>query len=107
MAFRIGQKVVCVDASPHPKTGKPTSAVVGAVYTVTGIYDDPVSRNGVGVTLAEILPLNARIGFLGHRFRQIVERKTDISIFKAMLNPQTTEKRIDAVLHDHGFDPPK
>lgn len=44
MTFRIGQKVVCVDAESHglyvplgmKYTGAPTGLVKGAIYTVCG-----------------------------------------------------------------------
>lgn len=40
--FRVGQKVVCVDATPSG------SVVRGRIYTISG-----VSITGVGVTLVE------------------------------------------------------
>lgn len=76
--FTVGQKVVCIDAS-----GFEDRLCQGAVYTVTSMNaeflrvdcksygDDEISR-----------------GYYKRRFRPIVERKTDISIFKRMLTPQ-------------------
>jgi hypothetical protein len=89
MAFRVGQKVVCVDASPAEHGFVCFKWIVrGRVYTVRSLtpYD--------GLLLEEVIDhtrphLNGRErGFKSQRFRPIVERKTDISIFKAMLNPQ-------------------
>ncbi len=90
MTFRVGQKVVCVDDIPSPGkvwyTQKPT---VGHVYTVSG--------HGVGyygdypvIFVAELN--NPLIGYRETRFRPIVERKTDISIFKAMLTPASKKE---------------
>ncbi len=74
MAFRVGMKVVCVDDSPD-WMGRPIFVTVGSVYTVTDILE----RYGeVGILLLEIEPGGAP-GWLASRFRQIVERKTDIS----------------------------
>lgn len=87
MAFHVGQKVVCVDVSdgdgdifPLAKNGIYTVSSVG-VGIATGA---PVLR------VAEFSP-NLSSPFRGEfwasRFRPVVERKTDISIFKAMLTP--------------------
>lgn len=86
--FRVGQKVVCVDVSYF---GPNTSLLrKGDVYTIASVdaYED--AHGEYGVTLVEIIPQPApgwRDGFRASRFRPVVERKTDISIFTAMLNP--------------------
>lgn len=78
MAFHVGQKVVCVD--DEPRFPWPTSRVKrGKVYTVTHIFSDWLS---VEVAEAEAW---GKTGFWRDRFRPIVETKTDISIFTAML----------------------
>lgn len=106
--FRVGQKVVLVDDSPINFKGCAARAdgrkagvqypTVGSVYTVRKAY---VASNGmVGILLAEIdnhaaclrLGLSDEIGFPAIRFRPVVERKTDISIFKAMLNPSRVKE---------------
>lgn len=96
MAFRVGQKVVCVNAdallsgygphhdeitvgevytirwagpSPHPRTyGKPAIRLVGVVRG-----DDPGNPDWNDMPWMAI------------RFRPVVERKTDISVFTKML----------------------
>lgn len=83
--FRVGQKVVCVDASGSPNLKG------GSVYTVSALdlspgislFDGAVAQ--VGVLLIEAKPTFAK-SFDARRFRPVVERKTDISIFKDMLN---------------------
>lgn len=81
--FRIGQKVVCVrnDNVEH-------WLELNKVYTVEG-----VETYIGGVKLTEIGPhVDAEEYhwyFINNRFRPLVERKTDISVFKALLNPVT------------------
>lgn len=106
--FHVGQKVVCI----NDKLGefrlpgfkyeeKPTldGLVAGRIYTVRDVFDDPVTKQPL-LRLVEIIRprgcdsrkfANIEAGFHAARFKPVVERKTDISIFKAMLNPQKTE----------------
>jgi hypothetical protein len=93
MNFHVGQKVVCVD-SGAAADGVVMPLVKGCIYTVTGLK---MASNGLGVFLAEVAPPE-RPGFSPtfrvSRFRPIVEKKTDISIFTAMLNP--SKRSVDA-----------
>ncbi len=88
MAFRVGQKVVCVDASPGFYAKSPCSLREGEVYTIERIDDDPAHLNGAGLYVDgdRVCQWSCK------RFRPVVERKTDISIFTKML----TGKRVDA-----------
>jgi hypothetical protein len=96
MSFHVGQKVVCVDASP---TGKylPRGVTcsnddmhglkLGRVYTVRYVGD---FRDLPVCCLDEIIrpvePLTGKeSGYAQARFRPVVERKTDISVFTEML----------------------
>jgi hypothetical protein len=95
--FTVGQKVVCVDEVRSSLRELAswfgiTVPVKGGVYTIrkTGLYNgDPA------VWLCEIVNpavryLNGEVmeqPFKAARFRPLVKRKTDISIFTAMLNP--------------------
>jgi hypothetical protein len=97
MMFRVGQRVVCVDADSGegewPSGSRP---VLGQIYTVRSI--EPTILNSAGLKLVELC-LTSTPGHCGiiskkiykdaayraARFRPIVERKTDISVFKAML----------------------
>jgi hypothetical protein len=95
MAFRAGQKVVCIDESsvrPWPKNSAP---VKGQVYTVREIGIDVLG--GPGLRLNELeLTSNSKGVYSGapfrdafyraNRFRPVVERKTNISIFTKMLD---------------------
>jgi hypothetical protein len=85
MTFRVGQKVVRVagvqvsDVPPPP---------LNTPVTVSNVYMTPVGELAV-----EILEYPAPetdeyfAGFAAEKFRPVVERKTDISIFQRMLSP--------------------
>lgn len=89
MTFRVGQKVVCV-RGPIYFTKAPHDVCVGKIYTVRELRLS--RRNEPGILVDEIHnPIHPKIGreygFIAARFRPVVERKTDISVFTAMLNP--------------------
>lgn len=96
--FRIGQKVVCVDASCTSSLGwfPGSEPKRGRVYTVRSIG---IARNHEpGIRLSELTLTTGRPGALqqdayyrARRFRPAVERKTDISIFRKMLQPSDAE----------------
>jgi hypothetical protein len=79
MMFNIGQKVVCVD------DGGTVLVERGRIYTVHGIGASP--KLGLAMLwLDEVLGADIELaGMYARRFRPIVERKTDISIFTKML----------------------
>jgi hypothetical protein len=84
--FHKGQRVVCVDDSINPIYG-PNSLKSGDVYTVAwcGVWWD-----GIAVCVCEVTQ-TAEVPFRYERFRPVIERKTDISIFTAMLKPKVRE----------------
>lgn len=91
--FRVGQKVVCVDVSPS-RAGRPSELVLGEVYEVTGLDSLPDSFGSLGVYIAGLpdQPFARHAGsYRATRFRPVVERKTDISIFTEMLTPKQKE----------------
>ena len=87
--FRIAQKIICIDADPTPGAfwySDDTPPVVGEVYTVL--------RNGLlckdgrpGIDLEEI-KRSEGFSYGEWRFRPVVSRPTDISLFKAMLTDE-------------------
>lgn len=90
MHFRVGQKVVCVDASPSAVFRRWCGdvPVKGQVYTVRGIRvsTHPMWTGALLLLLAEIKNVTTDgDGYRAFRFRPVVERKTDISVFTAML----------------------
>jgi hypothetical protein len=100
--FWIGQKVVCVDdrglaAALHQDEVGP---LVGDIYTVRGL----ICVNGQhGVKLFEIVnPPHQYWGetrecaFYARRFRPVVEKKTDISVFEEILQRAPVGSRLPA-----------
>lgn len=83
--FRVGQKVVCVDASKRHLNGRWTRdiPVEGRVYTVSG---NTIVKGAPGVLLWEI---RNDVEFLGSydatRFRPIVSRPTSIEFAHEIL----------------------
>ena len=86
MTFRVGQKVVCIDASKRRLLGVWAAdiPVKGCVYTVDGFLEHPL---GPGLILVEIKnDIDEHGGaYDARRFRPVVERKTDISVFTRLL----------------------
>jgi hypothetical protein len=85
MAFHVGQKVVCVDDTDQPAA---PYVVRGRIYTISDMHEP---RDGLGLYLEEVPCVETDDywgSFKAERFRPIIERKTDISIFTAMLKPQ-------------------
>jgi hypothetical protein len=105
--FRVGQKVVCVDAHNTSWQKKRflgglisytlwwSELVEGGVYTVSDVFigKDTAGRTDVALHLAEMNNYEES-GFRASRFRPVSTRKTDISQFRAMLNP--SKQRADA-----------
>lgn len=89
MAFRAGQKVICVDADDAPML------VLHATYTIKSITPATTCRwRGKVVDMAalylyETEPEPRYDGFASMRFRPAVDRKFDISIFTKMLRPKS------------------
>lgn len=88
MTFRIGQKAVCIAPGKSNWAGT-NQCVVGSIYTVRQIH---IRLGECGILLEEITnpPWSfdgLECGFRASRFRPLVERKTDISVFTALLNP--------------------
>jgi hypothetical protein len=99
MNFRVGQKVVCVDdASRSFRIIDPNfqRASLGCIYTVSASQVDPWS--GVAALMLAELPTHSASGIetwhQAKRFRPLVERKTDISVFTKMLTD--TREPVDA-----------
>lgn len=98
MTLHVGQKVVCVDATPEPGRSWGTSdrPIEGAIYTVRAVV-----VGGEGLQLHEITRSDLTIamhgpeaGYWAWRFVPVNERKkqTDISCFLKLLTP--TKERV-------------
>jgi len=88
MTFRIGQKIICVDADQAPML------TLSRIYTAQH-YCPPtqciwkgVAGEWATVWLYEVEPLPRCHGFCAERFKPYDERKTDISVFKEMLDKE-------------------
>lgn len=94
MTFRIGQKVVCVDASVHGPDS--IRLCKGAIYTVGDIDPARDRFDEIGLIVCEI-EMKRHNGwsasFRASRFRPVVERKTDISIFTEILRKASKPAR--------------
>lgn len=106
--FTVGQKVVAVKkVSPTERDIRMIEAAKragvtfpkpGEVYTIRDIFTATRTDGEVVVSVRLVEVTNdpqmrfstgfvGEIGFNAECFRPLVERKTDISVFKAMLNP--------------------
>ena len=100
--FRVGQRVVCIDAVVWSKKGFPLSIesglTEGTIYTVAAVRFHPHITYGkfpgeVGGYALDIVGHNPSsqwancTGFNAKRFRPVVTRPTSIEIFTRMLNP--------------------
>lgn len=86
--FHIGQKVECIETSPRG------TAIKGQIYTVSWIAP-PGRFSKPAIRVVEIPCHPVTGGFWASRFRPIIERKTDISIFRELLNPANHRELID------------
>lgn len=98
MAFRIGQKVVCVNDQPEPGTGWELGAElrVGAIYTIEAVGLTRVGNPGVLVAEARRY---AGFNYLSSRFRPLTEKKTDISCFTELLDRENKNCRVPVSDH--------
>ena len=108
--FHIGQKVVCVNDHYTPGSwdrGRPNLARAGVVYTVRTVCMWPYANAPMlAITLHEVInPVllwdtghTLEYAFAAHRFRPVVEKKTDagMAILKEILERETINDRAPA-----------
>lgn len=85
--FRVGQKVVCVDDGPS-YWGDAVPLLKNQVYTISGFRQPDYEGGDIGIYLVEVQVHEDEYytdSFLPSRFRPVVDRPTDISIFTRML----------------------
>jgi hypothetical protein len=92
-SFRVGQKVVYLGGVRVGGYGDEAIPEKGGIYTVRDFANDG------GIRLIEIVNpprfyAEGRVecSFDVSRFRPLIERTVDISIFKVMLNPSRVEE---------------
>jgi hypothetical protein len=100
MTFRVGQKVVCVDAENGLQWSRRWVSV-GEIYEIAAVYPaDP--NDGCADHLGSLWAVDLRgimkpNGFGALRFRPVVERKTDISFAHEILRKASKPARGPAV----------
>lgn len=88
--FHVGQKVVCVDDSPVALWPAPFKK--GEIVTVSGPSNSPNC-----IRLVEYPEGSGpAAGYYASRFRPLVEKKTDISVFTEILKRETVDDRAPA-----------
>lgn len=90
--WKVGDRVVYAPppAFSPPQGSKHKPLVVGKVYSLREIILHPLTGD-VGVLLAEVVnsihpAFDTERGYYANSFRKVEPRKTDISLFTAMLN---------------------
>ena len=81
--FHSGQKVVCVNSEDAGALAFQTILIKGNIYTVYDVYE---YDNNIYVRLEETGTKRGN-GWFHWRFRPLIEKKTDISVFKKLENP--------------------
>lgn len=88
--FEVGQRVVCVDATPHPLADGRRPLTAGKIYVVRAIDIDDWREPGWGVHLEGVtisFPGRDWVAWAFHprRFRPVTERPTDIAELRKLL----------------------
>jgi hypothetical protein len=85
MSFHIGQKIVCVDASPPANPWhRAHPLILNKIYIVQSL-EGPFC---IGID-------SSGRAWQNWRFRPLVERKTDITIFEQLLTPAKPKHLVD------------
>lgn len=87
MAFTVGMKVALVRETSMRSIDGTRDPSLNEVCTVAAVIDTPF---GLNIDLVEYPRPENNFAYRGWRaelFRPVTERKTDISVFKAMLKP--------------------
>lgn len=103
MTFRVGQKVVCVNAAPwkgfDPKIydDRMDGLQEDCIYTVRQVTKSKfIGVSYVGIRVIGIRrPMGDR-AYCASRFRPIVQRKTDISAFHEILRKASPKETVRA-----------
>lgn len=109
MTFYVGQKVVCVYAGGDPAFDdwdESERIVVGQIYTIRRVYIDHDGEDCVWLDEVQRSHLSRidwgpDVGYGAYRFRPVVERKTDISIFEEILRNTKAPVTDDAFHKSH------
>lgn len=97
--WQVGDRVVCIDASPiiSNEAGSPKGLAEGRFYRIRWIgefYFDGPEQTVIAVRLDGYIRDKDDTPVGANRFRKVQPRKTDISIFTAMLHGE--RQKVDA-----------
>lgn len=91
---RVGMKVVCVDAGPPPSGRSPKGLVKGRVYVIRSVGNHMFADGAMTAIRLQGYTRNSWDTPVGaRRFKPLRERKTDISIFTALLTKAPTPEK--------------
>lgn len=90
--FRVGQKVAAIDDLDCGISKGQVFTISEIAYGTFEVFDGV--KQVIILRFVEKAPRRSMYGFDGRYFRPLVTHKTDISVFKAMLNT-TPEKVCD------------
>jgi len=99
--FHIGQRIVCIHDVGCPSANEfPNVPIKGSIYTVRGFVSPDVGYERTpGMLLEEVVnpPWEYKEGvfepsFHPYHFRPLVQHKTDVSVFKRMLDSVRTKE---------------
>lgn len=91
MAFRVGQKVVCVDDRP-PDFDSRRLIELGEVYEISEVFE-------TGLSLIEVSPHPAALWFRKTRFRPIVSTDTGMAVLE-QIRRDVTNKILRPIFED-------
>jgi hypothetical protein len=103
--FRVGQRVVCIDASPNKRYGVAVPGLKrGGIYIVRGIDHKPGwEAPGWGVHVEGIRVMHPDVGcewaMRPGRFRPVVDRPTSIEVFRKLLAPPKKPAKAGCLRH--------
>lgn len=92
MTFRVGQKVVCVDAGAD-FTGQATNLVQDQIYEIENVV---ATLTMIGLVVAGAYSWHETRAYRATRFRPIAERKTDISFAHEILRKTSRKAGVNA-----------
>lgn len=92
MTFRIGQKVVCIIAAHRWEAHGYHAPEKGQVYTVRAIGPECIMLFEIRNPREEWRKAG-EVSYWAHGFRPVVSDQTDISVFKALLQPNDVREK--------------
>ena len=93
--FYVGQKVQCVDNNCYSISGQISGLAVGQIYIVRWVGDyRGINDDGCHIRVMGVVRKGRDTPFMARRFKPVVEKKTDIGIFIAMLTKARSKEPV-------------